>query len=103
MPYIKEHIRKSLDNSVLNLCAEIKAVSNTNDALCGNLNYIIFKIIRELTDHNNGGQKNYARFNNILGALECCKLEIYSRMISPYEDEKIKENGDVQWIFGALF
>lgn len=29
-----------------------------------------------------------------LGALECCKLEFYRRVAAPYEDSKIKSNGD---------
>lgn len=35
------------------------------------------------------------KHNNFVGELECCVLEIYRRLISPYEDEKISENGDV--------
>jgi len=95
MPYIKQDIRNAIDDQILDLLATLKVYSNSNDALCGNLNYIIFKIIKELTSKNNCGEKSYARFNAILGALECCKLEIYRRMISPYEDSKIIENGDV--------
>jgi len=31
----------------------------------------------------------------VIGALEACKLEFYRRAVVPYEDKKIKENGDV--------
>lgn len=34
---------------------------------------------------------------DILGALEGAKLELYRRKISPYEDIKIEENGDVYY------
>ena len=40
--------------------------------------------------------ESYQTYNDIIGALECCKLELYRRKISPYEDIKIKENGDVE-------
>jgi hypothetical protein len=30
-----------------------------------------------------------------VGAIECCKLEFYRRVAAPYEDRKIKTNGDV--------
>lgn len=40
------------------------------------------------------GEK-YQTYNDIIGALEACKLEFYRRAIAPYEDQKIKENGDV--------
>ena len=37
----------------------------------------------------------YQTLNAIVGSLECCKLEVYRRLASPYEDEKITKNGDV--------
>jgi hypothetical protein len=30
-----------------------------------------------------------------VGAIECCKLEFYRRVAVPYEERKIKTNGDV--------
>lgn len=96
MPYIKQVIRDQFEDKILDLSSILKAYSNTNDALCGNLNYIIFKIVKQLTDHNNGGERSYARFNAIIGALECCKTEISRRLIALYEDTKIEDNGDVQ-------
>lgn len=95
IPYIKQNLRDGLESHILDLASAIKAISNTNDALCGNLNYTIFKIVKILIDKNNGGELSYARFNSIIGALECCKNEITRRLISPYEDQKIEENGDV--------
>jgi hypothetical protein len=38
---------------------------------------------------------NYALLNELIGVLECAKLELYRRVASPYEDEKIQSNGDV--------
>jgi hypothetical protein len=96
MPYIKRELRNRLDESLLELSSVLTCYSYTNDALCGNLNYCIFKIIKRLIDDDNGGEKSYARFNAIIGALECNKLEVYRRMIAPYEDTKIEQNGDVK-------
>jgi hypothetical protein len=39
--------------------------------------------------------KSYATINDIMGALEGAKAEFYRRVAAPYEDTKIKENGDV--------
>lgn len=39
--------------------------------------------------------ESYQTYNDMLGALECAKLELYRRKISPYEDTKIELNGDV--------
>ena len=30
----------------------------------------------------------------MMGALECCKLELYRRLVGPYEDEVLEANGD---------
>lgn len=39
--------------------------------------------------------ESYQRYNDCIGALEGAKLELYRRRIAPYEDKKIKENGDI--------
>lgn len=35
------------------------------------------------------------RVNSGIGALEAAKLEFYRRVVAPYEDKKIFDNGDV--------
>jgi hypothetical protein len=61
-----------------------------NDA--GELNYTLTIVCLDYL--SNKGER-YATMNDVVGALESCKLEMYRRLVSPYEDEKIKENGDV--------
>lgn len=57
----------------------------------GDMNYYITKAIADwLPDY-----PSYADFNTVIGVLECAKLELYRRMVAPYEDQKIEENGDV--------
>jgi len=58
----------------------------------GELNYLLTILCKEYLEVH--GEK-YATYNDIVGALEGAKLEIYRRKIAPYEDKKIKENGDV--------
>jgi hypothetical protein len=96
MPYIKQEHRNYLDGYIVELATRLIGKKTHNNILCGELNYIIFKITKILTNPDIvGGEKSYARFNAIIGALECCKQEIYRRMIGPHEDSKIIENGDV--------
>jgi hypothetical protein len=45
---------------------------------------------------------SYTNFNEVIGALEAAKLELYRRLVVPYEDEKIKQNGDVYAEDGGL-
>ena len=88
MPYIERKDRLALDYSIESLAIRI----STYDEIAGKFNYSISKMIDILF-----GQKglNYANVNEIVGALECIKLELYRRIASPYEDKKIEENGDV--------
>ena len=81
MPYIKQSDRYELWNY------DERKVSNP-----GELNYVITGVIHEyLTDNG----ESYQSYNDILGALEGAKLELYRRRVAPYEDKKITENGDV--------
>jgi hypothetical protein len=79
MPYIKREARFDLDKGRLPITP-------------GELNYILTSEIQRYI-YCRG--ENYQSYNDIIGALESCKLELYRRKIAPYEDEKIKENGDV--------
>jgi hypothetical protein len=63
----------------------------------GELNYILTKIIIAYLNQvqTSNGEVVYTDLNDVLGALEGAKLEFYRRVIVPYEEEKIKENGDI--------
>lgn len=60
----------------------------------GEFNYLITQAC--ITRANLRGHR-YSVYNDIIGALECAKLEMYRRMVAPYEDQKIIENGDVYY------
>jgi hypothetical protein len=78
MPYIKQEDRPRVDLG--------------NMAVAGELNYTLTKAaLRYVEQHG----KSYQTFNDIIGALEGAKAEFYRRVVAPYEDEKIKQNGDV--------
>ena len=79
MPYITETAREQLNDGGL----------PDNE---GELNYVISSLLDEYLAQYGF---NYANLNAVVGVLECAKLEIYRRMGAPYEDDKMKENGDV--------
>jgi hypothetical protein len=58
----------------------------------GELNYLITKLI-DLYLQDKG--LKYKNINEVIGVLECAKLELYRRIAGPYEDKKIVSNGDV--------
>ena len=80
MPYIKQENRESLLRYPLTI------------ADAGELNYSITKLIDVYVSLH--GLK-YETLNAIVGVLECAKAEFYRRVVAPYEDLKIQENGDV--------
>ncbi len=76
MPYIKAEDRKRAEFA---------------PSTAGELNFAITALVLVFFGKN----PNYQRFNDVIGALEGAKLELYRRRIAPYEDTKIVENGDV--------
>jgi len=58
----------------------------------GELNYVITSIINRVFSQT---EQDYAQLNAVIGMLENVKLEFYRRKVTPYEDIKIKQNGDV--------
>jgi len=80
MPYIKPDRRKA-----------ILAGAKPQDP--GELNFAITVLVdRYLEDK---GEIRYAHLNEVIGVIDCAKLELYRRVAAPYEDRKITENGDV--------
>lgn len=84
MPYIKQEDRERLRGMEPGFGDSPKNV--------GELNYTITEACVEYFREHGG---RYQQVNDILGALEGAKLEFYRRIAAPYEDAKIKENGDV--------
>jgi hypothetical protein len=90
MPYIKQEERDHLDKDLKQLAETASKCS------VGQLNYILTAICH--TYIRTGGGRKYSNFNDVIGVLECCKQEIYRVQAAKYEDQKIAENGDVNWI-----
>lgn len=59
----------------------------------GELNYAITRLVDDYLIQRGGIR--YAHLNEVIGALECVKLELYRRVAAPYEDQKLNETGDV--------
>lgn len=88
MPYIKREQRPKIDELVNPLIAYLKSIPVEDQD--GSVNYTITRILKGLYP------LKYYHLNRALGVLTAIKDEFYRRVIAPYEDTKIKENGDVQ-------
>lgn len=88
MPYIKPQSRRPIDELLKPLTEYLSAVPLEKQD--GAVNYTVTKILKAV--YNND---NYFTFNRSLGLIGALQQEWYRREVVPYEDRKIKENGDV--------
>lgn len=83
MPYIKEERRTLFANLVWRI---INNISQPGD-LC----YCVYKMMKGLSDND----PNFKNMSSLIAEIESAKLEFYRKVVAPYEDKKIEENGDV--------
>jgi hypothetical protein len=89
MPYIKQEERKKYERVLSDLVHLLEEIPEENRD--GHINYIVTVLLKRLYR-----PPTYRRYNRAIGVLECIKLEFYRRIVGHYEDEKIRENGDVE-------
>lgn len=88
MPYIKKEDRKKWDTAL----AEASLTMKDGGCTPGDLNYIVTFLCHSYILRKG---LNYTHLNDVVGALESCKAEFQRRVVAPYEDKKIVENGDL--------
>jgi hypothetical protein len=89
MPYLTQDAREKLDSHINDI---LEVLLETNVSVPGGLNYAICRVADGVIAAKG---ESYSIYNTLLGATEAAKLEIYRRMVAPYEDAKCKENGEV--------
>jgi len=82
MPYIKEDERPYMDMVVREMERQVVLAN-------GDLNYILFAYCKRNVS------PSYNNYKNFMGELNEAAEEIRRRLLAPYEDKKIIENGDV--------
>jgi hypothetical protein len=85
MPYINSNRRKAFKSALGDLQAQIEGA--------GDLNYVISKLCKRYVQIRE--PITYSLLNEIIGVLESAKMELFRRMVAPYEDVKIQEHGDI--------
>jgi len=86
MPYITKEEKEIIDSGFKNISESI--MDNPGD-----LNYAIHQVVAEYIRQNH---ESYRTYNDIMGALEGVKLELYRRLVGKYEDGKMRVHGDVK-------
>ncbi len=101
MPYIRQNERDNIDVAFQREMAQgsfdgtkpprgkWELVASTMNP--GQLNYLITRFVLAYAKYS----PSYQSVNDVLGVLDAVAREFYRRGVAPYEDVKIKENGDV--------
>jgi hypothetical protein len=90
MPYITHREREPYDPHIKKLCEKL----SDSEWEPGHINYIFSSIITYMWKKGCG--PSYRTINEIDGILGGVDKEFYRRHAGPYEDKKIKENGDLE-------
>ena len=95
MPYIGQGTRPEFDDYIEELAAQVANHSPGEHDLEGNLNYCITRLLL-LSFRTRFEKFRYWMSTAMKGILGDVTDELYRRKVAPYEDKKIKENGDVR-------
>ena len=87
MPYILQSDRDKLRAATDSIASVIDASTTAGD-----LNFMISLMAKAYIDAKG---LRYEHLNAVVGALDSCKAEFQRRVVAPYEDQKIADNGDV--------
>jgi hypothetical protein len=87
VPYIPDHKRRVLDPDIDRL--------GDQNIEAGHLAYCFYRLAGRFYRHHGSGRRGYWKMAVVFGVLILTAFELYRRLVSPYEDYKRTENGDV--------
>ena len=87
MPYINKEKREIFDPEINMLIKKL----HEDEWDPGAVNYVFSRVVNHLFKM----YPSYSTINDIVGVLENVKAEFVRRKAVPYEEEKIKINGDI--------
>ena len=88
MPYIKQENRKKYDDIVNNLSEKLIA----NGCTKGDYNYVITRLMHLYIKEKG---ISYSKLSDVVGILRDVGTEFDRTVVAPYEEKKIKENGNI--------
>ena len=90
MPYIEEEKRALYNGYIKDITNQINKIYNTDKDKNTQMAYVIYKLIKDVYD-----VLDWDFMANSLKVLEDVKLEFFRKVMTPYADGKIMENGDI--------
>ena len=88
MPYVNQSIRYEFRSYL----SPLETFISERGLMPGELNYLISCLV---DDYLRAEGLTYSTLNDVIGALECAKQEVYRRVVAPYEDDKRAKHGEV--------
>ena len=85
MPYITKDRRAIVDPEITVLVEKLRQLG------LGDVVYVLYRLLKKLY----GDTRNFYTKAQALAVLESTRAEYYRRVLAPYEDEKIEQNGDI--------
>ncbi len=95
MPYIPKANRSKYD-ALIDSLAKVLNDTGDNDAISGEMNYVLFRLAKIMCDDTSGGRCRYARMAVVCSSMREAEAEFRRRIMAPYEDQKIDALGDVE-------
>ena len=91
MPYIEQEKRDILDPAIESLFVSLidMQCKNEENNMEENINYVFTKLLKKYYG------ESYEEINNALGIMSAVQLEYFRMVATPYSNQKIYENGDV--------
>jgi hypothetical protein len=92
MPYIKEELRKEVEDwgELSHLIDFLRKKTKNGAENNGIVTYVVYAIIKKVYEDG-----NYETMSNALKVLESAKDEFLENVLRPYEKRKKEANGDV--------
>jgi hypothetical protein len=88
MPYIKPTERPPIKDLIQ--CLDLALQESTLSDEVGKINYAVSLLLQLIVKRHG---LRYHTLNAIMGVLACIQEEFYRKVVVPYEEKKIKENG----------
>jgi hypothetical protein len=89
MPYINQTRRNELDDKMSAL------LSVVHQSTSEEMNYIISTLLQKYIEVHDEKKLDYSACNTIVGVLECVKLEFYNKLVTPFQNTKLNQNGKI--------
>jgi len=91
LPYVTDKWKYKYQRCLVHLASRLIEDTMGGKENTGVVVYVVYLLLKRIY-----GEGNFEVRSNALKVLESAKLEYYRRVIAPYEDKKIRINGDVK-------